>query len=71
MYMWVQNNVVKKPDLSNPKIKYLNNFFKEGTTIQTNKGEKWINPGIGNQRIMKVVARVSKMLFKELLKTIV
>lgn len=73
LWQWCKAVVVMKPDLENEAIAKLHHYYSEGCTQligSKEKGfkEKYFDPGVRNQKVMRVVRRMVEMLYKDLLK---
>ncbi|MBW4523486.1 MAG: transposase [Scytolyngbya sp. HA4215-MV1] len=67
LWRWCKVSVVMTPDLSKPDIAALRKYYEEGTTIMVDGKEKHLDPGVRNQKVMRVVRRMLTSLYKELL----
>jgi hypothetical protein len=66
LWRWAKTEVVMRPNLENPRIKALVDYYKEGSTQIINEQETHFDPGKGNQKVMRVVRRAIERLFKDL-----
>ncbi|NJR40809.1 MAG: hypothetical protein HC781_20690 [Leptolyngbyaceae cyanobacterium CSU_1_4] len=67
LYLWVKFQVIMKPNLDNPKIAKLHDYYKNGSSQIVEGQTKVFHPGKGDQRVMRVVRRLVEALFYELI----
>lgn len=67
LYLWVKTAIVLSPDLSNPKIAKLHDYYQNGVQRQENGVTVHYEPGKGAQRVMRVVRRLVEQIFYELI----
>lgn len=67
LWRWCKTSVVMKPNLELPMIVRLRNYYDHGSRQTIGGEEKYFDPGIRNQKVMRVVRRMLEMLYKELL----
>lgn len=67
LYLWVKSQVIMQPDLSNPRIAKLNHYYKNGSQQMIGNEVKHFQPGMGDQRVMRVVRRLVEAVFYELI----
>jgi hypothetical protein len=70
LWRWCKMMVVINPDLEKPAIVALRNYYENGTEAEVNGEMKQLDPGVRNQRIMRVVRRMITMLFKDLVRSV-
>lgn len=68
LWLWCKMAVVIKPRANLPKVARLIEYYQNGSRQIVDGEEKHFNPGIRNQRIMRVVRRMLESLYKDLLK---
>lgn len=66
LWRWCKVAIVMQPRLENPNIATLRHYYDYGTEAEVNGKLKQLDPGVSNQRIMRVVRRMLTMLFREL-----
>lgn len=67
LYLWAKTAIVLSPDLTNPKIEALYDYYQNGS--KRLEGDQLIHyePGKGTQRIMRVIRRLVEKIFYELI----
>lgn len=68
LWRWCKIAIVINPNLENPNIATLRHYYSEGTEAEINGVMKRLDPGVRNQRIMRVVRRMLTLLFRDLVK---
>ncbi|WP_416674713.1 IS110 family transposase [Egbenema bharatensis] len=67
LWRWCEMNIKRNPNLDNPHIKELYDYYKNGVEREIWKDgqlqQTHFNPGKGNQRIMRVARRLVEKLF--------
>lgn len=66
LWRWCKVAIVMQPKLDNPNIAVLRHYYNHGTEAEVNGVIKQLDPGIRNQRVMRVVRRMITMLFRDL-----
>jgi hypothetical protein len=70
LWQWCKITIVMKP-VESPKLVKLKDYYEHGSKQVINGEEVVFQPGIRNQRVMRVVRRMLEMLYKDLLVTVV
>ena len=71
LWQWCKVAIVISPNLNLPRIAKLRQYYENGSTQTINGEQIHFQPGIRNQKIMRVVRRMLEMLYKDLLSEIV
>jgi hypothetical protein len=67
LWRWCKISVVMQPNLELPAIARLRAYYEKGSKQVVNGQEKTLDPGVRNQRVMRVVRRMLDSLYKDLL----
>lgn len=68
LWNWVRLSVVMNPNMENPKIASLNDYFKNGSDQVIDGKIKHFDPGVRNQKMMRVARRGLEMIYRDLIK---
>jgi hypothetical protein len=66
LWQWIKTAVVMKPDLDNPNIRALREFYDSGSSYEEKGVTYKVEATKGNQRILKVARRGLEAIFYEL-----
>lgn len=67
LWQWCKIAIVMSPQMDLPKIAKLRNYYDNGSRQVINGEEVVFQPGIRNQKVMRVVRRALEMLYRDLL----
>lgn len=70
LWLWCKVSIVMAPNLEIPAIAKLRDYYENGSTQVINGEEKKFDPGVRNQKIMRVVRRAIEMIYRDLLKAL-
>lgn len=68
LWRWCKIAIVMNPNLENLNIATLRRYYSEGTEAEVNGVMKRLDPGVRNQRVMRVIRRMLTLLFRDLVK---
>lgn len=68
LWRWAKMAIVMQPNLDLPAIATLRAYYDSGTDVEINGETKHLDPGVRNQRLLRVARRMLTMLFRDLVR---
>lgn len=70
LWQWCKISIVMTPNLELPAIQKLRSYYEHGSKQMVDGEEITYQPGVRNQKIMRVVRRAIEMVYRDLLKMV-